>query len=79
MAKVTGYTIQLVCINKHRLIASVYVSLGEDHPSGCRWLIAMAMVTKSPKDRVVGPLPNGLTSWLINRGDPHHSLGTSSK
>ena len=25
---------------------------------------------KSPKDRVVGPLPNGRTSWLINGGDP---------
>ena len=27
---------------------------------------------KSPKDRVVGPLPNGRTSWLINGGDPNH-------
>ena len=25
---------------------------------------------KSPKDRVVGPLLNGQTSWLINGGDP---------
>ena len=27
---------------------------------------------KSPKDRVgvVGPLPNGRTSWLVNGGDP---------
>ena len=23
---------------------------------------------KSPKDRVVGPLPNGRTPWLINGG-----------
>ena len=23
---------------------------------------------KSPKDRVVGPLPNGLNLWLINGG-----------
>ena len=23
-------------------------------------------------DRVVGPLPNGRTSWLINAGDPNH-------
>ena len=23
---------------------------------------------KSPKDRVMGPLPNGRTSWLINGG-----------
>ena len=26
----------------------------------------------SPKDRVVGPLPNGRTSWLINGGDSNH-------
>ena len=25
---------------------------------------------KSPKDRVVGPLPNGRTLWLMNGGDP---------
>ena len=24
---------------------------------------------KSPKDRVVGPLPNGQTPWLINGGN----------
>ena len=29
--------------------------LPEDHPSGL-----VSMVSKSPKDRVVGPLPNGL-------------------
>ena len=29
-----------------------------------KWLVTM--VSKSPKDRVVGPLPNGRTSWLIN-------------
>ena len=27
---------------------------------------------QSPKDRVVGPLPNGRTSWLTNGGDPNH-------
>ena len=32
------------------------------------------MVRKSPKDRVVGPLPNGRTSWLINGGDPNYLL-----
>ena len=30
------------------------------------------MVGKSPKDRVVGPLPNGRTFWLINGDDPNH-------
>ena len=30
------------------------------------------MVDKSPKDGVVGPLPNGRTPWLINSGDPNH-------
>ena len=30
----------------------------EDHPSGCKWLITMVIV--SPLSRVVGPLPNGL-------------------
>ena len=36
---------------------------------------------KSPKDRVVGPLPNGRTLWLIDGGDPNHLrvLGWSSK
>ena len=42
----------------------------EDHPRTCKWLITM--VNKSPKDRVVGPLPNGRTLWLINGGDPKH-------
>ena len=28
----------------------------------------------SPKDRVMGPLPNGRTLWLINGGDPNHLL-----
>ena len=27
------------------------------------------MICKSPKDRVVGPLPNSY-SWLLNGGDP---------
>ena len=30
----------------------------EDHPRTCKWLISM--VCKSPKDRVLGPLANGL-------------------
>ena len=32
---------------------------------------------KSPKYRVVGPVPNGRTPWLINGGDPKrlHPLG----
>ena len=33
----------------------------EDHPSGCRWLITMAASFSSPRNRVVGPLPNGLS------------------
>ena len=32
-----------------------------------KWLIAMVF-RKSPKDRVVGSLPNGRTSWLIKGG-----------
>ena len=32
------------------------------------------MVNKSSKDRVVGPLPNGLYKWLINGGDTHQLL-----
>ena len=31
----------------------------EDHPRICKWLITM--VSKAPKDRVVGPIPNGLS------------------
>ena len=34
------------------------------HPLGGSFTIA----NKSRKDRVVGPLPNGRTPWLINRG-----------
>ena len=38
----------------------------------CKWLILNNHGDrKSPKDRVVGPFPNGLTSWLVNGGDPH--------
>ena len=33
-----------------------------------KWFITI--LSKSPKDRVVGPLPNGHKLWLINRGDP---------
>ena len=43
--------------------------LGGWAPSGCMWLIIM--VNKSPKDRVVGPLPNG-HSWFIDGSDPNH-------
>ena len=32
------------------------------------WLITMV----SPNWGNVGPLPNGRTPWLINRGDPNH-------
>ena len=32
------------------------------------------MVSFCPLNRVVGPLPNGRTSWLINGGDPNHLL-----
>ena len=43
-------------------------------PMGDRWLL-------SPKDRVVGPLPNGQNVWLINGADSNHLqvLGWSSK
>ena len=37
-----------------------------DHPMTCMWLITM--VGKSPKDRVVGPLPNGrfmVYTWAL--------------
>ena len=37
-----------------------------------KWLITMVIV--SPLSRVVGPLTNGRTSWLINGGDPNHFL-----
>ena len=36
----------------------------------CKWLITMVIV--SPLSRVVGPLPNGRTLWLINGGDPNY-------
>ena len=44
-----------------------------------KWLITM--VTLSPLNGVVGPLPNGRNLWLINRGDPNHLqvMGWSSK
>ena len=29
---------------------------------------------KSPRPGVVGPLPNGRTSWLVNGGDPNYLL-----
>ena len=36
--------------------------------------ITMVIVFVPFSDRVVGPLPNGRTSWLINAGDPNHIL-----
>ena len=42
--------------------------LGGSGPRTHKWL--RTMVGKSSKDRVVGPLPNGRTVWLINVGDP---------
>ena len=32
----------------------------EDPPMTCKWLITMVIVKSSPKDRDVGPLPNGM-------------------
>ena len=61
----------------------------EDHPRPCKWLIIMVIV--SPLTGVVGPLPNGRTSWLINgdsrdyllngmilQVDSHHFMATAS-
>ena len=42
----------------------------EDHPMTCKWLITMVIVF--PRPGVVGPLPNGRTSWLINGGDTNY-------
>ena len=40
----------------------------EDHPRTRKWLVLITIDEfSSPKDRVVGPLPNG---WSINGGDP---------
>ena len=59
------------------MIPSLYIGNGcfTKHPffNGC---LVFQVVNnhgdcKSPKDRVVGPLPNG-HSWLINGGDPNH-------
>ena len=36
----------------------------EDHPRPCKWLISMVIV--SPLNGLI-PLPNGRTSWLVNR------------
>ena len=45
----------------------------EDHPIYIsKWLITM--VSFRPLSRVVGPLPNGRTPWLINGGDPNYLL-----
>ena len=40
----------------------------EDHPMTCKWIITM--VSKSPKDRVVGCTPSihGRTLWLMSMG-----------
>ena len=44
-----------------------------------KWLITMVIVR--PLNGVMGPLINGRTLWLVNRGDPNHLqvLGWSSK
>ena len=50
-------------------------------PMTCKWLIIMVHKSPSRASRVVGPLPNGRTSWLTNGVDPNHlrDLGWSSK
>ena len=32
----------------------------------------MTMISKSPRDQVVGPLPNAGNPWLINGVDPNY-------
>ena len=51
-------------------IAFLESSYLEDHPYYS--VINNHGDRKSPKDRVVGPLANGRTLWLINGGDPNH-------
>ena len=48
---------------------SVLTQLGKDSSVG-RLHLKTAM---SPIPGVVGPLPNGLNSWLINGGDPNYT------
>ena len=38
---------------------------------GSSHLVTMVIVVV-PRPGVVGPLPNGRTSWLINGGDPNY-------
>ena len=45
----------------------------EDHPRTCKWFMwFITRVSKSPKDRVVGPLPNGLNG--LQMGITNHLL-----
>ena len=44
-----------------------YTLLGGSGPMTCKWLYEPCL-RSPPKDRVVGPLPNGLYKWLINGG-----------
>ena len=47
----------------------------KDHPmTDVKWLITHGYCSKSPKDRVMGQIPNGRYSWLINGDDPNHLL-----
>ena len=46
--------------------------LGGSSQLGYGYVVTNHGDRKSPKDQVVGPLPNGRTLWLINGGDPNY-------
>ena len=46
----------------------------EDQPRTCKLLWTLVIVVVPEGSGWIGPLPNGRTSWLINRGDPNHLL-----
>ena len=41
----------------------------EDHPRTCKWLVPL--LVSPPKNRVVGPLPNGRFFMATSEGDGH--------
>ena len=64
------WEVQLKQTNMHQ-----FRTLKSQHPLESPWTWELVtMVIVSPLSRVVGPLPNGHNSWLVNGGDPNYLL-----
>ena len=62
----------LPCYNPHMFETNVRILAQLGGSSQLGYVVNNHDDRKSPKDRAVVPLPNGLSKWLANGGDPNH-------